>query len=80
MSLVLFLISEPNIYAPVIVSKYTNKRGIPLFRGDIHEDETTVKIDPPITAYDNDTVGSARKSIYCKISKYTATRKIAVIS
>ena len=45
----------------MIVSKYTNKRGIPLFRGEIHEDETTVTLDPPITAYDNDTVGSARK-------------------
>ena len=55
------IFSEPNIYAPVIVSKYTNKRGIPLFRGDIHVDETTVTIDPPITAYDNDTVGSASK-------------------
>ena len=53
--------SEPNAYAPVIVSTYKNSRDIPLFKGKIREDETTVRLDPPLSAYDNDTVGSASK-------------------
>lgn len=69
--------SEPNIYAPVIVSKYTNKRGIPLFRGEIHEDETTVTLDPQITAYDNDTVGSAR--LICRYEIATSRRNIPFV-
>lgn len=54
-------ITEPNAYAPEIVSKFTNSRDIPLFRGKIREDETVVRLDPPLTARDNDSVGSASK-------------------
>ncbi|XP_052820874.1 calsyntenin-1-like [Mya arenaria] len=52
--------SEPNAYAPEIISTLQNSRDIPLFRGSIQEDETTVHLEPQLFARDNDTVGAAR--------------------
>ena len=57
-------ISEPNAYAPEILSVYKNNRDIPLFRGKIREQETVVRLEPELSARDNDTVGSARKSLH----------------
>lgn len=56
--------SEPNSYAPEIISSYKNSRDIPLFRGKIREDETVVRLEPQLAAHDNDTVGSA--GLICK--------------
>lgn len=69
--------SEPNIYAPVIVSSETNSRDIPLFRGKIREDETTVRLEPALAAYDNDTVGSAR--LICRYEIVTNRKNIPFV-
>ncbi|XP_033763101.1 calsyntenin-1-like isoform X1 [Pecten maximus] len=67
--LVLFLVlfvghvysmSEPNMYDPVIQSQRTNRRGVPVFKGTIGEDQTTVKLDSVLRAYDNDSTGGAK--------------------
>lgn len=52
--------SEPNIHDPVIVSKKQNKRGVPVFRGTILENENTVQLDQTLKAQDADEVGGAR--------------------
>jgi hypothetical protein len=54
--------SEPNAYAPEILSVYKNSRDIPLFRGKVREHETVVHLEPGLLARDNDTVGASRKS------------------
>jgi len=58
--LILF-VSEPNIHDPVIVSKKQNKRGVPVFRGTILENENTVQLDQTLKAKDADEVGGASK-------------------
>ncbi|XP_060573318.1 calsyntenin-1-like [Ruditapes philippinarum] len=52
--------SEPNAYAPEILSVYKNSRDIPLFRGKVREHETVVHLEPGLLARDNDTVGASR--------------------
>lgn len=52
--------SEPNIYDPVIRSQRTNRRGVPVFRGTIGEDQATVKLDSVLRAFDYDVVGGAK--------------------
>lgn len=52
---------EPNLHDPVIVSSKKNKRGVPVLRGTILENEDTVKLNQPLQATDADEMGGARK-------------------
>ena len=45
----------------MIVSKKQNKRGVPVFRGTILENENTVQLDQTLKAKDADEVGGASK-------------------
>lgn len=57
----IIFISEPNIHDPVIVSRIKNKRGVPVFRGTILENESSVQLDQPLQATDADEMGGASK-------------------
>jgi len=69
--------SEPNAYEPVIYSTLVNSRGLALFQGAIREDETTVRLEPALRAYDNDTVGSAR--LICRYEISSSRKNIPFV-
>jgi hypothetical protein len=51
----------PDDLCSSIVSKKQNKRGVPVFRGTILENENTVQLDQTLKAQDADEVGGASK-------------------
>ncbi|XP_052239377.1 calsyntenin-1-like [Dreissena polymorpha] len=69
--------SEPNAYAPEIISSVFNSRDIPLFQGTVREDETVVHLEPQLFARDNDTVGSAR--LICRYEIVSNIKKIPFV-
>ena len=59
----LIFFSEPNQYAPKIISKIRHNDK-PAFHGELKENESVVSLKPPLAAIDRDEIGGASMNVF----------------